>query len=540
MRLNLSEKNLYNSVQYLLSASKVKVSSTALQEELCLHPNFPTMSAVTDALNVWQIPNLVVRLNLNQLTDIPLPALAFLNIDGGIFAPILSVKPDSIEWFHTQKGWQRESSITFESQWEGVVLLIEPNAQSGERNYSNNRHKDLIDASRIPFLIGGALVCLGLIFTMRWEELILSQMHFKILLVSKFFGTLVGVMLLMQSMGSGNRFTQNLCQLGGGQDCYHILQSKAAKITPWISWAELGTIYFAGGFTTLILGLLTSNLSITFLLLAISVLVLPYTAYSIWYQRNIARQWCLLCIVVQFLIILEVSTAFSHYYSGRFIQANAFSFSLITIAFIFITLLWVLFKNPYQKSLQVYPIQKELQKIKFNEQFISSIFNTQRSMPPIFNEMEILHLGNPEANHVLTVVTNPLCWPCAIRHEEINNLLDLQPNVRCQLIFLGNPEALEIATVFFRTERSKLKEVVNSWYKDIFQDRKKWINSHQKNIKPQHMSPSFTLHRRWCDLADVTGTPTIFFNERISPTSYQIKDLNELIKYVQVESKVYV
>lgn len=104
MKLNATEKNAKDAVEYLLWAAKVKVSSIGLQEELCLHPYFPTMVAVCDALSVWQIPNLVVRLSLNQLRDVPLPALAYLNIDGGIFAPIKSVKNDRIEWLHTQKG----------------------------------------------------------------------------------------------------------------------------------------------------------------------------------------------------------------------------------------------------------------------------------------------------------------------------------------------------------------------------------------------------------------------------------------------------
>jgi uncharacterized membrane protein len=536
MKLNATEKNALKAVEYLMWAAKVNVSSIGLKEELCLHPNFPTLAAVSDALSVWQIPNLVVKIGLNQLREIPLPALTYLNIDGGIFAPIRSVKDDSIEWLHTQKGWQRESPSSFESRWGGVVLLIEPNAQSGERDYPDNRQKDLINASRVPFLIVGTLLCLALIFTIRWKELLISESHFMILFVCKLFGTIVGGMLLLQSTGSDNTFIQNICQLAGGQSCNNILQSKAAKITSWITWAELGTIYFAGGFLTLVLGLLTFDLSVISLLLVLSALVVPYTIYSIWYQRNIAKQWCVLCLAVQLIFILEAAIALSHYHSGHLFQINPSTFLITSIAFTIPTLLWVLLKVPYQNASQLFAIQRELQKVKFNEQYISSIFDTQPNMPPIFEGMEILHLGNPEAYHVITVVTNPLCWPCAVLHKEINNLLDVQPKVRCQLIFLGGPEALKIATVFFETEICDQKEVVNSWYRDLFQDKKSWIKSHQKSI--DHKIQSFALHRRWCNLADVTGTPTVFFNGRIFPTSYKIKDINELVKYIQVESEV--
>jgi uncharacterized membrane protein len=356
------------------------------------------------------------------------------------------------------------------------------------------------------------------------------------LFACKLLGTIVGGMLLLQSTGSDNFVLQNICRLGGGQGCNNILQSKAAKITPWITWAELGAIYFVGGFLTLVLGLLSFDLSVISLLLVFSAFVVPYTVYSIWYQRNIAQQWCLLCLAVQFIFILEAGIALYYYYSGHFSPINSFTFLLTSIAFIIPTLLWVLLKIPYQKSSQLFTIQKELQKVKFNEQYISSIFDAQPSMPPIFEGMEILHLGNPEANHVLTMVTNPLCWPCSVWHKEINNLLDIQPNVRCQLVFIGTPEALEIATVFFETKIFDQKEVVNSWYKDIFQDKKSWIKSHQKST--DRKSHSFNLHRRWCNLANVKGTPTVFFNGRTFPTCYKIKDINELVKYIQVESEV--
>lgn len=535
MRLNLTEKNAYRAMQYLLWAANVKVSSTGLKEELCLHPDFPSLASVSDALLAWQTPNLATRLSLDQLKKIPLPALAFLTTNGGIFAPIKSVSNDSVEWLDTQKGWQKDPLEIFERKWNGAVLLLDPNAQSGEIDYSNKRKKDIINSMRIPFLIVGKVLCLALIFTIHWQDLLASGAHFQILLATKLIGTILGGMLLWQSLDSDNAFLQNICQLGGTNNCSNILQSKAAKVTPWLSWSELGFIYFAGGFLSLLFAFMSADFAIMSWLLILCVLVLPYTVYSVWYQGIVARQWCLLCLAVQFLFLLEAGIAFS-YYPGYTFQIPMHLFFLLGISFIIPVLIWVLIKEPFQKASQLFGIQRELQKIKFNEDYISSIFSTQQSMPPIFEGMEIVHLGNSEANHVLTIVTNPLCWPCAVRHEEINNLLDLQPDVRCQLIFRGSPEALEIATVLLNTEKSHQKEAVTSWYQDMFQDRKKWIESHQHSIAPN--DSSLSLHRRWCDLAGITGTPTIFFNEKILPSAYRIKDINEIIKYIQIEPEV--
>ena len=43
------------------------------------------------------------------------------------------------------------------------------------------------------------------------------------------------------------------------------------------------------------------------LLLGINILALPYTIFSVYYQWRVAKQWCVLCLVVQGLLILGVA-----------------------------------------------------------------------------------------------------------------------------------------------------------------------------------------------------------------------------------------
>lgn len=116
MNLNATEKNTKDTLEYLLWAAKVPVTANGVTEGLCLHPDFPSMAAVSDALSEWNVPNMATRLHPDQIKEIPLPALAYLKIKGGILAPIKSVKNDSITWLDTQAGWQTEGLNSFQQK----------------------------------------------------------------------------------------------------------------------------------------------------------------------------------------------------------------------------------------------------------------------------------------------------------------------------------------------------------------------------------------------------------------------------------------
>jgi hypothetical protein len=533
MKLNSSEKNALQAVEYLLWASKVNVSAIGLKEELCLHPDFPSMASVSDALSEWQVSNIATRLQTAQLKEVPLPALAYLKIKGGILAPIKSVNSETIEWLDTQNGWQKDSITNFEQKWDGVTLLLEPDNQSGEIDYAVKSKKQFIGNVRIPFLILGSVLCIALILAMYWNTFQSAGSYFGLSLSLKFAGMVLGGLLLWQSLDADNVFLQNICHFSNKNNCNSILQSQASKITSWLSWSEVGFIYFSGGFLVLLFGIISNNLFVSTWLAVFSLLSLPYTIYSIWYQRSIARQWCTLCMAVQLLLWTEAALVIFNYEAYK-VSSNTETLLLAAIAFIIPALIWVLVKKPLAEAKQLFDLQKELQKVKFSEDYIQSAFSNQPQMPPVFSDMYTAKLGNPSASNMLTIVTNPLCGPCSRLHHEINKFLETNANIQCQYIFLGPPKALQIASIFLDPHLSDKKELMDSWYQNIQQDSMKWINNHEASIENNNITEQFQIHSRWCDLAGITGTPTVFINGIKLPTAFKIKDLKRIVSLMHV------
>ncbi|RDB03972.1 cysteine peptidase family C39 domain-containing protein [Runella aurantiaca] len=191
MKLNPSEKNAFEATNMLLYLSKVRVTARSLRNALWQHPDFPSLSALSDVLTDFNVPNMATRLTPDRLPEIPLPALAQLQVDSGVFVPVRKVG-STVEWLHSQRGWQTDSYNDFVHKWTGVALLIAPDATSGEREYTKNRRREWIGSLRIPFIMSAILVCLGVVLWSLLQKFpFTSHLSYYGLLATKLAGTIV-------------------------------------------------------------------------------------------------------------------------------------------------------------------------------------------------------------------------------------------------------------------------------------------------------------------------------------------------------------
>lgn len=104
-------------------------------------------------------------------------------------------------------------------------------------------------------------------------------------------------------MDKNNPLLQKVCTGIAKGDCNAVLTGKQAKLFSWLSWSEVGFFYFTGCLLVLLFSANTLNNSIA-LIAWLNILSLPYTIFSIYYQWRVAKQWCVLCLVVQALLVL--------------------------------------------------------------------------------------------------------------------------------------------------------------------------------------------------------------------------------------------
>jgi uncharacterized membrane protein len=533
MNLNPSEKNAFVALEQLLKLTKVKVTSITLKNKLLQHPDFPTLVSLSDVLTDVKVDNMATRINPYQLSEIPLPAIAHFE-DGSGYATIHKIADNQVEWLHDKMGIRRESIADFSQKWQGITLLAQPNENSGEDNFTKNRRFEIIENLRNPFIMSGLILILGYFIRYNFSNIsIENPNNFYAFVIAKFVGVIVSSFLIWYSIDANNSFLRSVCEINSKTNCGNILNSEAAKIFGWLTWSEIGLFYFTGGFLALIF---SNNLTETLLILKwLNILALPYTVWSVYYQGFVAKEWCVLCLTVQVLLWVEFFTLskISFTLSGEMIN----SFINLSLCFLSVTVLWAFIKKPLQNAGRFDEIYNTLQKLKFDPDYVKGLLSKERMLPPIFEGMKVLKMGNPDAENVITLALSPLCASCGRAFWEVQQLVNRNNQFRVEIIFSTSNEPNniggQVARGILSLPTEQMEEAAQKWFQNTKQNYKKWKLNFGLNNETEIDFQRMAFHVRWLELAGVVSAPTIFLNKAEIPSVFGIYNLEKLCQIAQ-------
>lgn len=519
MRLSNTKDNLALAAHLFLRTIKAKITLPTLVDRLQNHPDYPSLLALSDVLNEWKIENMAMHLSAGELLEIPTPFLAQLRVENGIFAFVKVVSSESVRWWHSEKGWQKENMESFAKKYQGIVLLAENNEGAEEKNYAENRKQEIIASLRLPLVLMGTLLIfvLGAILAFdantTWNTYALAAV--------KLVGVCISSLLLWYQIDKNNTFVKNLCQVGKKTNCDSILNSEAANLFSWLSWSEIGFFYFVG---TLILTLAKFETLLT----VFTLLALPYTFYSIYYQAFKAKQYCTLCLSVVALLWLEFLIQLplpNPLLLEGLLDFSPFGGGLgeVFLCFLLPITLWTFFKPFLKEAMKASSLEGELRRFKNNPNVFWNLLRQGKSMPALFSDMDMVLLGEAEAAHTLIVVTNPYCAPCAHTHREVKELISANENINCLIVFLAtneeNDKRGDVARHILSLPAQQRAEALNAWYE-------------HKELSSLTVSESakaqIEKHQTWCDLAEITATPTLFYDGYELSNAYKVRDLQYL------------
>ena len=440
--------------------------------------------------------------------------------------------------YRNEKGKRiTETREDFLKKWSGVVFIAEPTEASGEKDYAAKRQKEQLENLRWPLIIAGFLL---LTVVGIFQSPSLST---GVLLGLKAIGVILAALLLSVQYGKTNDFTDSLCRLNNHTDCNHILTSPAAKITSWLGWSEVGFFYFMGGWIALIIaGEAQFDIRHSEFVI-LSMLALPYTFWSIWYQWRVAKQWCPLCVAVQVVIWAEVAVG-----SLEIMEVNPVSllptmdYRLWT-SFLSPILLWLIIKPLLLKSKQADGWQRELGKFKNNPALFEALLKQQKQMPPVPAELQPLILGNPAAEHTITMVTNPYCGPCAKAHTELEKVLAENTQVKAQIVFAvchdsdGRKTKVAKHMMALGSTYEKPEDGIAAWYDQTKKEYDTWAKSYPADTGniPENV---IAAHCEWTQKAEIQATPTFYVNGYEVPKVFGLRQSANLLVHTlhQVEA----
>lgn len=173
----------------------------------------------------------------------------------------------------------------------GKVILSSPKPYACEPSYSSHARFEFLERAKSKVL---ALLAVALILYAFFVNGVYHHGANIVLLLLNFAGLFFSYLLVQKSLKVHNSTADRVCGILEKGGCDHVLSLGASKFFGLFGWSEVGFAYFAVNVAVILL--FPAHIPT---LAILNICCLPFTVWSIWYQRFRAHRWCTLCVSVQ-------------------------------------------------------------------------------------------------------------------------------------------------------------------------------------------------------------------------------------------------
>ncbi len=522
--------------QLFLDILGVKLSATTLQNEVEDHPDYPSLLSISDVFSRYNIENVTASFSPDQMDNIPPPYITQLKKGKNeveYFTVISDIFGETARMFDPEeRKWIWTSLKDLKKISTGIVLLAEPTPDAGEPDYKQKHREETIKHISRPTLATLLLIILGITigksFIYTGPAALLPVIHF----LTAVTGVGLGILLVWYELDRYSPVIRQICKATKKVNCNAILQSDAAKIGG-ISWSVIGLSYFIGTVLFFQLNGLTNPAALALVGL-VSILSFPFTIYSVFYQWRIAKQWCILCLYVQGLLVLQAAITLTggwmtHLISG--VTDTSLIFSAIT-SYILPLLVLLLSIPVLKKAKNAGHSKHQLNRLKYDPIIFDALLKKQKAIRKSAEGVGIV-LGTPGAANKIIKVCNPYCDPCAQAHVPIEELIQNNPDVELRIIFTATTEDSDIKrlpvghflSIAALKDDTLMKQALDDWYLASEKNYEAFAAKYPVSEDLTIHNSKISAMRMWCDVEEISGTPTIFINDHELPQLYSAHDL---------------
>ncbi|MCM1348447.1 MAG: hypothetical protein NC338_03465 [Firmicutes bacterium] len=264
---------------------------------------------------------------LNDRKEISKLTPPFLARTAGGIVIVTGMDSDTIHYL-TQGVEESMPLDKFTGAWCGNVMLSFPGPNAQEPDYGpHSRIEFLMKSKRWVLTIGAVLLFLYAFITNR----LYAQFSTIWIAAVDLAGLYLTYLLVQKSLKIHNGAADKVCGVLEAHGCDHVLEMKASKFFGLFGWSEVGFAYFSVSLGALLMFPQTLPM-----LALCDICCLPFTAWSIWYQRFRAHRWCTLCVCVQCSLWL----LFFGYLGGGFVhQAWPPTIEFIVLGLCYVTVM---------------------------------------------------------------------------------------------------------------------------------------------------------------------------------------------------------
>ncbi|MFD2587380.1 vitamin K epoxide reductase family protein [Croceitalea marina] len=504
-----------------------------LEFQLLSHPSFPSLHSITSVFDHFNIDNVALVVPKNKETIGLLPTFFLSTVSPGNEYVIVSKKDNGISLFFEEGGTKSLSIQEFLEVWSGYVVSIEKAAEEG---YSDNSAQPLKRTLAQAVIV---VLLLGVFFMLKPNGF--QSAHFALSII----GLAISILIIKHELGYASPVIDQLCDGKKSTSCDDVLDSKGATILNLFKLSDIAVVYFLGLALTWI-----TNLAFGFdtaVIEVLSVVALPFTFYSIYYQYAVVKKWCPLCLAIvttlwfQSASLLLESSLFSE------VGFSISNIAILVASFVTSAAIWMLLRPLLEAQKSLKELTMTHYKFKRNfELFQSALQKADRLQTSILeiNGHEIV-LGNKKAKLEIVLVTNPLCFYCRAAHADFETVLkNKAKDIKLTLRFNGGAEHKDsvvykvtsrLLELYHTESEDRLATAMHEAFDDDA-DFDAWIDK-WGGVHSSIYDGILEMEDRWCQENAVHFTPSVFINGYLFPKEYDrtdltffIDDLSEMIE----------
>ena len=507
-------------VQKFLQINRYSDLKNEFKDAFLSHPNYPSLFAITDSLDLLLIENAAIRVTKEQIVDLPQNFLAYFREE----LILVEKFKDYVRINTIKKGIVKMAYEKFLLDWNGVIVAIEPNTE-----FDNEKLR--IELSWLKYFLPFCLMA-GLSFYYNTYDV-----YSIIFLITAILGATVSTFIIQQKLGFKNAIISKFCNLSTNSSCSDFINN--AKKSRWIGFSDLPLLFFSSSFIAILIQPLDSVILIGFL----SMSSIPVIICSIWIQKFEIKKWCIMCLAVSFLIFLQSIIWFaSDLFTLSFNFQNIFPFLFSALLLLPI---W-LFVKPLIESIQnTENSAKELKKFKRNYSLLNFL-SKRVPQKAGFNDLKGLDFGNRNASIKLSIVISPSCVHCHTVVQEAFDLISKFPDrIFLNVLFNINIEnntnpykaVVERLLMIHRATPEKTFEALSDWYFKKLGLRQ-WLKRWPIDVIGIMISQEIQKQYDWCEKNNFNYTPVKIVNEKIFPTSYDVSEIKYFLNDFAEENPV--
>jgi uncharacterized membrane protein len=519
---NLTEDNTIEVVQKAIKFHKIRVCNTTVKEALKTNPYYPTFKSICSVLDEFNIENYALKYHPEEMKEIPAPYISHFNEGGGQLGFVSEIKDGIVTYYISLNHREVISISDFIKKCSGAVLLIYPSENSGENDYYINRHNELLNNSILPVLTSGIIffTIVTLLRSVLSKNFILDLSEY-FLLLTKIAGITLSIILVLHEFEIHFSLTDKLCHFNEITNCNTVLNDKASRAFGWISWADMGIIYFL---STLLIVIDEPSIEKLSLLALLSSFALPYPFYSVYYQGFVLKKWCPMCLGVQIILIIEFFILLPHLAKLIFSLSSLISFIQ---TFLIISVIYLLLIKILKENLSNELINSKYKGLKKIPEIFQSLIYKQKYFDIQVSKNSMI-FGEKDSLLKVTAFISLHCSHCARAFEKIKKLIKSEFKASFHIVLISEDKKVlnTLNNLKVLNKDEEALELLTVWFNSVpFSTTKFSENLCKTDID----FVTYEVDQENIDLfrsCEVLGTPTFFINGYMLPNQYEIDDIN--------------